>query len=173
MIRAMPIHSPLEPIFAGHHAIPFAFAEQFLHGPHLPYGIKLVGVMHRIWHRPRFLTPLFYLLGKIGILVPFYSRVATDPILGQMYPPDDMAGAEQRLLGFLTFRMGGPDDYIQLRGHPRLRMRHGPFAIDQAARDRWVELIDAAIAEERGLDPDVAQILRKFLHDTATAMMNR
>jgi len=103
----------------------------------------------------------------------FYTRVPADSILGPMYPPEDMAGAEQRLLGFLTFRMGGPQDYIQQRGHPRLRMRHGPFTIDQAARDRWVELMDAAIAEVEGLDVAVTLTLRQFLHDTATAMMNR
>ncbi len=65
-----PIESPLEPVFAGHRHVPFAFAEQFLHGRRLPYGIELVGVMHRIWHRPRALGPLFRLLGKLGILVP-------------------------------------------------------------------------------------------------------
>ena len=73
-----PIHSPLEPIFAGHERIPFAFVEQFLHGSHLPYGMKLVGVMHKIWHRPRAFTPLFWALGKVGILVPHSARdVAT------------------------------------------------------------------------------------------------
>src|SRR5438045_6655463 len=70
MSTATPIHSPLEAIFAGHEQIPFAFAEQFLHGEQLPYGMKLVGIMHRIWHRPRALTPLFWALGKLGVLVP-------------------------------------------------------------------------------------------------------
>jgi hypothetical protein len=70
MSTPTPIHSPLEPVFAGHTRVPFAFAEQFLHGEHLPYGMKLVGVMHRIWHRPRALAPLFWALGKLGILVP-------------------------------------------------------------------------------------------------------
>jgi Domain of unknown function (DUF4166) len=65
-----PIHSPLEPIFAGYERVPFAFVEQFLHGSHLPYGMKLVGFMHRIWHRPRALAPLFWALGRVGILVP-------------------------------------------------------------------------------------------------------
>jgi len=63
-------HSPLEPIFAGHDSIPVPFVEQFLYGEHLPFGMKLVGVMHRIWHRPWFLSPLFWMLGKVGILVP-------------------------------------------------------------------------------------------------------
>ncbi|MEN0021570.1 MAG: DUF4166 domain-containing protein [Planctomycetota bacterium] len=67
-------HSPLEHVFAGAASVPFAFAEQFLHGKHLPYGMRLDGVMHRIWHRPRLLTPLFWLLGKLGILVPFQAQ---------------------------------------------------------------------------------------------------
>jgi hypothetical protein len=70
MTTPTPIHSPLEPIFAGHPTIPFAFTEQFLHGDHLPYGMKLVGVMHRIWHLPQLLSPLFWALGKVGVLVP-------------------------------------------------------------------------------------------------------
>src|SRR5260370_30080086 len=69
MENSQPIYSPLEPIFAGHEQVPFAFSEQFLHGAHLPYRIELVGVMHRIWHRPELLGPLFWTLGKVGILV--------------------------------------------------------------------------------------------------------
>src|SRR5688572_25903835 len=70
MTTPTPTHSPLEPIFAGHDRIPFAFAEQFLHREDFPYSMKLTGVMHRIWHRPRYLSPLFRLLGRLGILVP-------------------------------------------------------------------------------------------------------
>ena len=74
MTPPTPVHSPLEPVFAGHDRIPFAFAEQFLHREDLPYGVKLVGVMHRIWHRPRVLGPLFWALGKLGILVPYNAE---------------------------------------------------------------------------------------------------
>ena len=59
----------------------------------------------------------------------------------------DLAGAEERLRGFLIFRFGGPPRYIEERGHPRLRMRHAPFAIGQAARNRWVQLMNNAFAE--------------------------
>lgn len=62
--------SPLDPVFAGHTDVPFAFAEQFFHHDELPYGMRLEGVMHRVWHRPAVLAPLFRLLGKIRILVP-------------------------------------------------------------------------------------------------------
>ena len=89
-----------------------------------------------------------------------------------MYPADDMAGAEERLRGFLIYRFGGPTTYVDERGHPRLRMRHGPFAIDRAARNRWVELMDRALVEA-ALPADVAEVLRAFFHGTATFMMNR
>ncbi len=102
----------------------------------------------------------------------FYAQVPADDILGSMYPADDFAGAEDRLRGFLMYRFGGPTDYIDERGHPRLRMRHGPFAIDQRARDRWVQLMDRAL-DETTLPQDVSDLLRRFFHDTATFMMNR
>jgi len=65
-----PPRSPLDPVFAGHSQIPFAFSEQFLHSEQFPYGMRLEGVMRRIWHRPSVLGPLFWFLGKLGILVP-------------------------------------------------------------------------------------------------------
>lgn len=70
MHAAPPLQSPLDPVFAGHDEIPFAFREQFFHRADLPYGMRLEGVMHRVWHRPRALGPLFRLLGRIGVLVP-------------------------------------------------------------------------------------------------------
>jgi len=89
-----------------------------------------------------------------------------------MYPSEDLAGAEQRLRDFLIFRFGGPPRYIEQRGHPRLRMRHFPFAIDRNARNRWVRLMDNAL-EETALPEPVAETLREFFHDTATFMINR
>ena len=65
----------------------------------------------------------------------FYQQVPHDPVLGPMYPKDDLPGAEQRLRDFLVGRFGGPPRYIEERGHPRLRMRHMPFVIDGAARN--------------------------------------
>src|SRR5215216_3321722 len=77
----------------------------------------------------------------------FYAQVPGDDILGPMYPKDDLAGAEVRLRDFLIGRCGGPPRYVEQRGHPRLRMRHAPFAIDQSARNRWMELMDRALAQ--------------------------
>ena len=102
----------------------------------------------------------------------FYAQVPGDDVLGPMYPPNDLHGAEERLRDFLIGRFGGPPRYIEQRGHPRLRMRHAPFAIDQAARNRWVLLMDRALNEAR-LPEDATSLLREFLHATATFMINR
>ena len=102
----------------------------------------------------------------------FYQQVPDDPVLGPMYPKDDLAGAEQRLRDFLVGRFGGPPRYIEERGHPRLRMRHMPFVIDGAARNQWVTLMDRALTEA-ALPADVTTVLREFFHSTATFLRNR
>jgi hemoglobin len=101
----------------------------------------------------------------------FYARVPSDPILGAMYPKDDLAGAEERLRDFLVGRFGGPPRYIEQRGHPRLRMRHMPFKLDEAARDRWVALMSTAL-DEAALPADVTALLREFFAATATFLRN-
>jgi len=101
----------------------------------------------------------------------FYAQVPADDILGRLYPPHDLEGAEQRLRDFLVGRFGGPPRYIEARGHPRLRMRHMPFLIDQAARDRWVTLMDRAL-DEASLPADVTTLLREFFHSVATFLRN-
>jgi hemoglobin len=110
--------------------------------------------------------------GFTRLIRAFYSQVPTDDILAAMYPARDLPGAEQRLREFLIYRFGGPTKYVDERGHPRLRMRHAPFAIDRRARDRWVALMDRAL-EEVALPADVTETLRAFFHDAATFMMNR
>jgi hemoglobin len=102
----------------------------------------------------------------------FYRQVPGDDILGPMYASRDLAAAEERLRDFLIFRFGGPPRYIENRGHPRLRMRHVPFPVDQAARDRWVQLMNRAL-EETALPPEAAAVLREFFATTATFLMNR
>ena len=116
--------------------------------------------------------------GRIGedgfarLVAAFYRQVPHDDILGPMYPPEDMAGAEQRLRDFLIGRFGGPPRYMQTRGHPRLRMRHGPFAIDGAAARRWLELMDVALGVA-DLGEDVEATLRPFFAQVAEMMVNR
>jgi hemoglobin len=118
---------------------------------------------------------IYSLIGEDGftrLVRAFYAQVPTDDILGPMYPKHDLAGAEERLREFLIFRFGGPQRYLEQRGHPRLRMRHNPFAIDQAARNRWIELMDGALRQTQ-LPPEVDQTLRAFFDSVATFMINR
>jgi len=118
---------------------------------------------------------VYGLVGEDGftrLVAAFYRRVPQDDILGPMYPKHDLQGAEQRLKEFLIFRFGGPPRYLERRGHPRLRMRHAPFAIDQRARDRWMQLMTAAL-DETQLPAPADAVLREFLGSVATFMMNR
>jgi hemoglobin len=102
----------------------------------------------------------------------FYGKVPSDEILGPMYPSNDLDGAKQRLRDFLIGRFGGPQIYIEQRGHPRLRIRHAPFAIGQAARDRWLQLMSRAL-EEATLPDEPKQILQSFFESTTTFLQNR
>ncbi|HUK36265.1 MAG TPA: globin [Vicinamibacterales bacterium] len=118
---------------------------------------------------------VFAVVGEPGIarlVAAFYRRVPGDDVLGPMYPPEDLEGAEQRLRDFLIYRFGGPDRYIEQRGHPRLRARHGRFAIDVRARDRWMQLMTEALADV-GLPADVEHVMRTFLDGIATFLINR
>ena len=119
-------------------------------------------------------SEIFQAIGEEGfarLVAAFYRQVPADDILGPMYPLEDLHGAEQRLRDFLVGRFGGPARYIEQRGHPRLRMRHAPFTINAAARDRWVELMSRALAEA-GLPRDVELALQPFFEGVATMMMN-
>lgn len=106
------------------------------------------------------------------LVAAFYRQIPTDSILGPMYPAGDLAGAEERLRDFLIFRFGGPVRYLEARGHPRLRMRHNPFPITEAARDRWVEIMMRALAEA-ALPLEPTALLQEFLSNTATFLRNR
>ncbi len=106
------------------------------------------------------------------LVAAFYRRIPDDDILGPIYPKEDLLGAEQRLRDFLIFRFGGPRRYVEQRGHPRLRMRHAPFPVDRAARDRWMQLMTEAL-EGAAFPEEAKQLLLAYFESTATAMMNR
>ena len=105
------------------------------------------------------------------LVVSFYRSVATDDLLGPMYPQDDLAGAEDRLRMFLEQYWGGPKTYQEQRGHPRLRMRHAEFKIDSAARDRWLLHMKNAL-EELALPPLYEAELWGYLERAAHSMLN-
>lgn len=118
---------------------------------------------------------VYDMIGEEGfarLVAAFYAQVPQDEVLGPMYPSHDMAGAEARLRDFLVVRFGGPPRYLEQRGHPRLRARHAPFAVDRDARDRWVAMMERALAEA-ALPPEADAILREFLSTTATFLINR
>ena len=102
----------------------------------------------------------------------FYEGIATDAVVRPLYPEEDLAGARHRLTLFLAQYWGGPRTYDEERGHPRLRMRHFPFAIGPAERDRWLIHMRAAITEI-GPPPDVADALERYFEQAAEAMRNR
>lgn len=106
------------------------------------------------------------------LVAAFYRRVPGDELLAPMYGDEGLEGAEQRLRDFLIFRFGGPARYIEARGHPRLRMRHVRFPIGQAARDRWLQLMNAALDEAR-LPAEAESVLRGFFDSTSTFLINR
>jgi len=114
-------------------------------------------------------------LGEDGferLVAAFYRRVREDDLIGPMYPPEDWEGAERRLADFLIFRFGGSERYLQERGHPRLRMRHVPFSIGEAERDRWLKLMGAAM-DEMGLSGEARVNLEAFFDQVADFMRNR
>lgn len=118
---------------------------------------------------------IYAAIGEDGfqrLVAAFYRQVPTDSILGPMYPAHDLAGAEARLRDFLVGRFGGPPRYMEQRGHPRLRMRHMPFPVTLAARDRWLELMGRAL-DEAALPADADGYLRAFFFGMANMLVNR
>ena len=102
----------------------------------------------------------------------FYDNVATDALLRPVYPDEDLSAARHRLTLFLAQYWGGPTTYDEERGHPRLRMRHHPFAIGPAERDAWLTHMREAIAWTSP-PPDVAARLHAYFDMAAEAMRNR
>jgi hemoglobin len=102
----------------------------------------------------------------------FYGRVAADPVLRPVYPEQDLSAATERLTLFLIQYWGGPSTYSEQRGHPRLRLRHQPFAIGQAERDAWIGHMTAAV-ESMDFAPAVRNALLDYFETASTAMINR
>lgn len=113
--------------------------------------------------------------GEDGIrrmVAAFYQRVRTDDLIGPMYPEKDWEAAEERLAEFLLFRLGASTRYIETRGHPKLRMRHITFRIGIAERDRWLELMTAAM-DETGVPENAREFLDPFFAQVADFLRNQ
>ena len=106
-----------------------------------------------------------------ALVARFYAEVARDEVLRAVYPEDDLGPAEERLALFLMQYWGGPQTYMEQRGHPRLRMRHAPFRIGPRERDAWLRAMRVALDAT-----DIAEPHRRRLWDyfesTAAHMMN-
>ena len=108
----------------------------------------------------------------LDLVSQFYARVATNEILRPMYPESDMKGAAQRLVMFLEQYWGGPSTYSEVRGHPRLRMRHAQFHIDAAARDAWLScMLDSMALME--MDQEHREQLSNYFEMAAHSMVNQ
>lgn len=101
----------------------------------------------------------------------FYEGVATDDLLREMYPEEDLAPAERRLSMFLEQYWGGPKTYSEERGHPRLRMRHVPFKVNPEARDAWLKHMRVAV-DSLELPPMASSQLWDYLERAAYSMLN-
>ncbi|MEQ6901275.1 globin [Nocardioides sp. YIM 152588] len=105
------------------------------------------------------------------IVARFYEGVATDEVLRPMYPEEDLGPAEERFLHFLVQYWGGPTTYSDERGHPRLRMRHAPFRVDEQARDHWLMHFRAAL-DSVELTPEQDARFWAYVTHAANFMLN-
>jgi hemoglobin len=101
----------------------------------------------------------------------FYAGVEQDLELRPMYPPDLQASKDHLAL-FLIQYFGGPQTYMAMRGHPRLRMRHVPFEIGEKERDAWFRHMSAAV-DEVGIQEPYRRDMLKYFSDAATFLINR
>ncbi len=101
----------------------------------------------------------------------FYQLVREDPILRPLYPEEDLVPAEEHLRMFLVQYWGGPRTYSAQRGHPRLRMRHAPFAIGIKERDAWLACMRIAV-DEADLGEAYRAVLWNYLEMAANSMVN-
>ena len=108
----------------------------------------------------------------VALVDRFYDGVAGDPVLIRLYPDaHDLSAARRRLAHFVAQYWGGPPLYVEERGHPRLRMRHAPFAIGPEERDRWLVHMRAAL-DELSPPPTVRSALEDYFGIAAEAMRN-
>ena len=105
------------------------------------------------------------------IVARFYAGVASDDYLRAIYPEDDMGPAQERFTLFLVQYWGGPTTYSDQRGHPRLRMRHAPFAVTPRAKEHWLTHFRAAL-DEADLPPELDAQFWDYVTHAAQFMVN-
>ena len=107
----------------------------------------------------------------VRIVARFYAEVAEDPLLRPMYPDEDLSEPAAHLTMFLEQYWGGPTTYSQQRGHPRLGMRHAPFAVTPTARDRWLTHMRSAL-DASGMSPDQMDTFWQYVVRAAHFLVN-
>jgi hemoglobin len=105
------------------------------------------------------------------IVARFYEGVATDEVLRPLYPEEDLAAAEERFRLFLVQYWGGPTTYSDTRGHPRLRMRHAPFAVSPRAKEHWLRHFRAGL-DAANLPPELDAQFWDYVTHAAQFMVN-
>src|SRR5260221_11449120 len=101
----------------------------------------------------------------------FYKRIDVDPLLRPMFPKKLHHAIDRQAL-FLAQYFGGPEEDNAKRGHPRLRMRHGPFKIGPAERDAWLRNMFEAM-EEAGIEETARTTMQQYFEQTANFLMNQ
>jgi len=101
----------------------------------------------------------------------FYSGVKRDPILQPMYK-NDFEAAEERLYLFVIQYLGGPDLYNQKRGHPRLKMRHVLFPINEEVKQHWLKNMKNAL-DQSLIEKNDKEYLWNYFTQTADFLKNR
>lgn len=107
----------------------------------------------------------------VALVAGFYEGIESDEVLRPMYPEGDLTAAKDRLTLFLEQYWGGPRTYQEQRGHPRLRMRHAEFVIDDDARDRWISHMKASL-EKQIVPNNLRDELWAYLENAAYSLVN-
>jgi hemoglobin len=101
----------------------------------------------------------------------FYLGIRNDEVLRPMYK-DSLEAAEERLFLFMVQYLGGPDDYNKLRGHPRLRMRHIQFPVNEKAKEHWLKNMKQAL-NISDIGENEQDFLWNYFSQTAEFLKNR
>jgi hemoglobin len=169
-LRAHPANAPFERLAAGGQIR--AAARALCETAHMRAAPTLIGMQQPAVPQPQ--TPYDAMGGEPAfrrLVARFYAEVARDEVLRAVYPEEDLRAAEERLALFLMQYWGGPQTYMQQRGHPRLRMRHAPFRIGPRERDAWLRAMRVAVDEADIAEPHRRQ-LWDYFESTAAHMVN-
>ncbi len=115
--------------------------------------------------------------GEVGLRTlvnRFYDLMDSAPEAARIRAlhPKSLRQSREKLFMFLSGWAGGPSLYIEKYGHPRLRMRHMPFAIGSVERDQWLWCMSHALDESQS-DPRVAEYLKSRFSEIADFMRNQ